>query len=315
MEIPPGPGATHRKRPAGRCSVAVFAYNEAAVIEACLDSIETDCRAEATTIYVLMNGCTDGTDTVVRSYAVKHPNVTPVAVRLGDKANAWNHYVHDVAPDADFHCFVDGDVTITAGSLAGMANCFADHPEADAAAALPAGGRSRDVFRDKLVRKRELAGNFYGLRGTVIDRFRNRGVRLPTGLFGEDGLVTTLVKWDLDPLGACREERVIACVEAGFGFESLSPFVISHWRIYRNRKMRYAVRRQQAGMLYPLLFQRGIAAMPNHVVDLYRAGKSELRLEWNGWNTVFDYLAIRRIRKKLDSDNDSAMADEARFYS
>jgi glycosyltransferase involved in cell wall biosynthesis len=296
-------------------SVAVFAYNEAALIGACLDSILGEGDAGNLVIHVLINGCTDRTEEVVKAYAARHSHVFPVSILLGDKANAWNHYVHDIAPEADFHCFIDGDMTIVRRSLAGLAQCFAEHPEATAAAGLPVSGRNRDAFRQKLIRNRELAGNFYALRGRAIDTLRTRLVRLPIGIFGEDGLVTTLIKWDIDPLGPCHETRVVPCPDAGFRFDSLSLFRPGDWRTYRNRKMRYAVRRQQANILYPLLFTKGVSELPDHALDLYRARRSEFRLEWNGWDTVFDYLAIRRIRKQLTSKSETVLTGDARHYS
>ena len=63
--------------------------------------------------------------------------------------------------------------------------------------------------------------------------------------------------------------------------------------------MRYAVRRQQAQLLYPLLWQEGLAGLPHHVDDLYVRQQDKLRLTWNGPNTIFDYFALRRIAKRI----------------
>jgi glycosyltransferase involved in cell wall biosynthesis len=297
-------------------SIAVFAYNEEERIQACLDAIAMMSAEARIVAHVLINGCTDGTERVVRGYQARGFELRAVNIGRGDKANAWNHYVHAVAPDeAQVHVFTDGDMTITKGSIAGFLRCFAAHPDANGMAGLPATGRSRQALHDQLVNRREMAGNLYALRGTCVAAFRRRGVRLPIGLFGEDGLVTTLVKWDLDTRGPCHDERVGACKAATFAYPPLSPWNPSHVAIYRKRKMRYAVRQQQANMLYPLLFESGVEAMPEHVIDLYRARVQTLALEWNGVDTVFDWVALRRIRRAKKAGDSAREAEQAHLYS
>ena len=297
-------------------SVAVFAYNEESFIASALDAMAGLAAEAALTVHVLVNGCTDRTAEVVRGYRPRGFALNPVEIRRGDKANAWNTYVHEVAPaDAAAHVFTDGDMLIAPGSIAGFLERFAAEPEANGCAGLPISGRSRDAFREKLVARREMAGNLYALRGETVMAFRRKGLRLPFGMFGEDGLVTTLVKYDLDTRGARRDERITATEKGGFGYPALSPFSLRDWRIYRNRRMRYAVRRQQANMLYPLLFEQGVEAMPAHVVDLYRARHASMELRWNGIDTWFDRIACQRIRRDIEADDAVKREERAHLYS
>jgi len=298
-------------------SVAVFAYNEAERIAACLDAIG-ECRDEADLrVFVLINGCTDATEQVVRAHRAAGFTLHPVVIGRGDKANAWNHYAHEIAPDdAILHVFTDGDMVIGRGSIAGFLRTFAADAEAHGSAGLPSGGGGRrNAFRDKLVREREMAGNLYALRGDFLMRLRQRGIRLPFGIFGEDGLVTALVKYDLDTRGAPNEKRVTASPDATFNYKTLSPFRPGDLRIYRNRKMRYAVRQQQCNMIYPLLWEGGAEAMPSHVVDLYRARQAAMELRWNGIDTVFDWIACRRIRRDIAADDSVRQVERAHLYS
>lgn len=181
-------------------SVAVFAYNEAKLITACLDSIQACLDEVDLSVYVLINGCSDRTEQIVRAYAATHPNVHPIVLQLGDKANAWNHYTHDLAAQgAVMHAFIDGDMTITRGSMAALLRAFSDNPFANGCAALPVGDRRRVIaYRRKLWNNREMSGNFYALRGSFLNEVRRRGIRVPVGMFGEDGLVTSLTRWNLD---------------------------------------------------------------------------------------------------------------------
>ena len=297
-------------------SVAVFAYNEESEIEAALRSLDA-CGTEAELlVHVLINGCTDGTERVVRSYAPKRITVVPIVTSVGDKANAWNHYTQELAPlDATLHVFTDGDMLVGSGSISAFLRRFEEDPHANGCAGLPLSGRSRKAFRAKLLRQREMAGNLYALRSSCLGEFRARGVRLPFGIFGEDGLVTTLVKYDLDLRGRRDDQRVTATEGAGFGYPPLSPWRIRDWRTYHRRRMRYAMRRMQAKMLYALLRERGTEAMPAHVVDLYRQREEALTLSWNGVDTLFDWIALRRIRRDIAAGESVKLESRAHLYS
>ena len=83
-------------------AIAIFAHNEEKHIARCLDSVRNteNCQID---IYVLANGCTDSTELVVRDYAVQHKNVRLVVISIGDKCNAWNHFIHSVSIKADYY--------------------------------------------------------------------------------------------------------------------------------------------------------------------------------------------------------------------
>ncbi|WP_458095335.1 glycosyltransferase [Roseomonas sp. WA12] len=296
-------------------SFAVFAYNEEAGIIGCLDGIAALAGEADLRVHVLINGCTDGTEGLVRAYRAPGVDIHPVVIARGDKANAWNTYVHEIAPlDAAAHVFTDGDMIVSPGSVVGFMEAFEREPRANGCAGLPLSGRSRQAFRDKLVRNHEMAGNLYALRGGVVAGFRAKNIRLPFGVFGEDGLVTTLVKYDLDTLGQRDDGRVTASHKGGFAYPSLNPLSPGDWRIYRNRRMRYAVRRHQASMLYPLLFSRGVEAMPVHIVDLYREHLGAMTLR-GGLNGVFDRIARDRILRDGAAAEAAKGEERAHLYS
>ena len=252
----------------------------------------------------------------MRDYAATHPNVHPIVLRLGDKSNAWNHYTHEVSRrDAVMHAFIDGDVAITPGSMASLLRAFDADPGVNGCAALPVGDRTRVMaYRRKLSNNREMSGNFYALRGSFVDEIRRRDIRVPIGMFGEDGLVTALTRWNLDR-GPDDIRRVTFCEDAGFKYEALSLWRPSHLRIARNRMMRYAMRRQQGKMLYPLVSEQGVGMLPVHIIDLYPTRHEALRLEWRGIQTLFDILAIRRIRLDAIAGNRAKAEARAHVYS
>ena len=276
--------------------VAVFAHNEARNIIACLDSLRA-AAGHATECYVLANACTDRTEALVREYSASHPGVQLVSIALGDKANAWNVFVHAVAPRGAAHYFfIDGDVRATPGSLDALAQALALHPQANGASALPRSGRGVAAFQRDMLRDNGIAGNLYGLRGSFVERIRAQAIRMPVGTIGEDALMGAMLKWDLRGDARWDNARVVVAREAGFAFDSVSPWLPREWKKYFRRRVRYSVRGYQNRMLGRAIQPGGFEALPQHVRDLYLRYPELLTLGWRGADTLFDWLAIREIK-------------------
>lgn len=282
---------------AQRWPVMVLAHNEERHIGACIDSIfaaDPDCPLE---VFVMANGCTDATEAIVEAYGRKNPNVHLVSIKLGDKCNAWNVFVHETVPQqcpgASIYFFMDGDARAVRGSFSAMAEALEQEPKANAVGAPPASGRSMQHDRDALLRDRALVANLYALRGTFVERCRALGVRIPLQLEGDDGLIGALVQWDLDPRQGMDQMRIAPCQRAGFVFES---FKLSDWRAYWKRMVRYGRRRYEFALLGPRLKSGGLQAMPRNIREIY-SGAGELRLMWDGIYTVTNWFALREMRR------------------
>jgi glycosyltransferase involved in cell wall biosynthesis len=279
----------------------VLAHNEERHIAACLDSMIEGEPGRDLQIYVMANGCTDRTEEIVREYGCKQPQVHLVAIGMPDKCNAWNVFVHeivrDLEPDLPVYFFVDGDARILPGSLSRLAEGLARCPSAHAASAPPASGRNMEKDRRALIEQKLLVANLYALRGSFVSRLRETGTRLPLGLEGDDGLLGALIKWDLQPRQqGFDDDRIVPCPEAGFTFESVSPFDPAQWRGYWRRAVRYGRRRYEFQLLGPLLKQRGLAGLPVHVRDVYSDAR-RLSLMWDGPYTITNWVALRSMRR------------------
>ena len=135
--------------------VAVFAHNEARNIIACLDSLQA-AASHPLECHVLAIACSDRTEALVREYSATHPNVRLRSIALGDKANAWNVFVHEAAPHgASHYFFIDGDVRATAGALDIMAHTLTRHPQANGVSALPQSGRGVAAFQRDMLKEME----------------------------------------------------------------------------------------------------------------------------------------------------------------
>lgn len=275
--------------------VAVFAHNEARNIVACLDSLQA-AASHPITCHVLANACSDRTEALVREYGADHPNVHLVSITLGDKANAWNVFVHQVAPIGSLlYFFIDGDVRAMPGSLDAMAQVLAQHPHANGVSALPQSGRGIAAFQRDMLRNNGVAGGLYGLRGSFVERIRTQAINFPIGTIGEDALIGAMLKWDLRGDTRWDNSRVVVAENAGFEFDSVSPWLSREWKKYFRRRVRYSVRGYQNKMLGRAIQPNGFESLPPHMRDLYPRYPDVLKLEWRGLNTLFDWLAIREI--------------------
>jgi len=278
--------------------VGIFAHNEERHIVACLESLNSAAQHHALGLYVLVNGCTDGTERAVLDYARLHPNVHLVSITLGDKANAWNRFVHDVAPESDVVFFMDGDVEAEPGALDALAAALVDDVGANAACAIPATGRNRERMIADAHVERGILGNLYCVRGSFIRRLRQKSIKMPVGLIGDDSIIGALLAWDLEPSRSWEPKRIAITNDprAQFRFTSMSPWRWRDIRKYWRRLIRYSMRGYQNKMLGRLLKERGIDAMPAHVSELYRNYLDTCVLEWRGANTLPDWLALREMR-------------------
>jgi glycosyltransferase involved in cell wall biosynthesis len=278
----------------------VLAHNEERCITTCLDSIFAAEPGAAFDVFVMANGCTDGTEDVVREYARRRPQVQLVSLELGDKCNAWNHFIHDVlparCPGREIYFFMAGDARAVPGSFSAMSGELKSNPYPHAAAAVPASGRNALRDRATQIERHGLVANLYSLRGSFVERLRALAVRIPLRLEDDGGLVAALATWDLAPDRSGVDYRRIApCARAAFEFEPLSPRRLADWLVYWKRVVRYGRRSYESQVLMRALRERGLAALPEDITDIYSEAGT-LRLKWDGLYTVPNLVALLQMR-------------------
>ncbi len=273
--------------------IGVFAHNEAEKIIACLESVKRSSR-DGDICFVLNNGSTDNTKFLVEKY-FKNSFCTLIEIDIGDKANAWNVFIHELQIEADVFYFLDGDCEIVYNALDALENCILENPNINAAAALPS-KESSLKFRTQMIKERGLAGNLYALPKRFVERLREDNIRLPIGLIGDDSLVGALACWNLNPQGNWDKDKIFLCKEACFFYTRLSFTSVRDIRLYFRRKVRYSLRYFQTQLIAPLLKNDGLKSMPVKVEDLYQKHLSQVKIKWRGVDTIFDYLAARKIR-------------------
>lgn len=251
-------------------SVCIFAHNEERRLPECIGALDSAAGDEPYETHLMVNGCTDNTATVARSLAAADQRITVHELPVADKANAWNDYVHRIAPQASAHIFIDGDVQPSDDAISALATTLRNHPSAYAAAALPASGRSRKQWATKLFMDRHLSGNLYAMNNKALNLFRKRSIRLPFGAKGEDGLLAYLLLTNLrGGENDTYDHRIVVSGDATFEFRTLG-LRVQDIKAYHHRLIRYSERHFQKKVLYKLLKRRGVKAMPDNIYDIYK---------------------------------------------
>lgn len=287
----------HKSEIQPRRVIAIFAHNEANKIIACLESVKKSIRTGDECI-VLNNGSMDNTGLLVNEFLKTNNFCKLVTIDVGDKANAWNVFVHELKIEADIFYFLDGDCEVIYNALDALEKCIFENPIANAVAALPS-DKVSPKNRAAMIKEGGLAGNLYALSKQFIERLRKNSVLLPFGLIGDDSLLGALAYWDLNPKADWDKRRIVICNNANFSYVPLSPFSLTDIRLYYRRRVRYSLRYFQTKLMKKPLKEFGLAAIPKNVDDLYINHSAEVDVRWRGIDTFFDYLAAQKIKNSI----------------
>ncbi|MBE9637075.1 glycosyltransferase family 2 protein [Salipiger mangrovisoli] len=259
-------------------SVAIFAYNEEAAIIRSLEAVVAAGLAPEDRVTVLVNGTRDRTLERVAEFGARDPRFSGVDIAFGDKANAWDVYVHSLAPaEAAAHVFIDGDVRVSEGALDRMRAAMDAHPEALAFSGLPRGGRRSAGWAERVLKNHGLPGNFYMLRNALVARMKD-GFWLPVGLIGDDTFLRNMILRDLDPEAEPEFTRICPVPEAYFDYESFPVDSLAGLKALWRRHNRYALREAQMHVLMRHLRKEGLPGLPKRIDAIYD--------QWNLWSDM-----------------------------
>lgn len=279
-------------------AVVVFAHNESRRIVACLEALRLSPLLPDTTCYVLANGCTDDTVACVIEYAQTAPWVKVIDLEIGDKANAWNYFVHEIAPDAEIYFFTDGDCQVEKGALQELEAYLLKDRHINAVSGVPSlRNVSLGIFRREIVAEGGFAGNLYALSQDFVARLRAQRVRLPQGLIGDDSLIGALALWNLDPSTRWNHDLVRIVPSATFQYESIIRASFHDPMFYIRRLRRYSLRYFQNQLIKSRIKQSGLSILPYHVNTLYLDARDDELTPRRSLQYFFsDRWAIRHIR-------------------
>lgn len=223
-------------------NIVMFAYNEQDNIETSITSVFNSTNEYLHRFYVIANGCTDNTVRVAEEVKQKlnFDKLTVHEIELGDKCNAWNTYVHELADEVTVHFFVDADVRFSPDCFPKMAEKLHASPDQTVIiAGMPLSGRNLDFYRSLVIERSCFFGNLYGMKWSYIQRIREKSFYLPIGLNWIDSFLTKAANTDLSFGKENLPNRTTWLDGVGYDFEKLSVFKLSDIRLYINRIARY----------------------------------------------------------------------------
>jgi len=279
--------------------VAIFAHNEERAIAAAVQSViaatPKGCDLKA---FVLINGCTDNTKTVVDRLAKSFSCVIPVVIpypdkQHPDKCHAWNTYVYELADDSECHFFMDGDGRCSRDSLVQMWRTLMGQVNAQAIAGMPLSGRNCKMYQGLVTKYGWLFGNLYAIKTSRLRRLQQASLRMPLGLIFEDDVATRFVQARQFDSLTRYSEQVAYHPEAGFVFDSLKWYRIRDWQTYWRRLGTYCLGNLQILKLDKIL----LTALPQTMDDINRSILSDLEATRLSAHQLRPRLVRARLRR------------------
>lgn len=128
------------------------------------------------------------------------PVVNVWSIAQGDKANAWNQYIHGIWSGQSIAFFIDGYVRLNPDAVELLGDAITADPSFLGGTGIPCVGRSAQALRASMVQHGGFHGNFCCVTRQVIEQLRDRHIELPFGLYRVDGLIGALLSFGLDPI-------------------------------------------------------------------------------------------------------------------
>ena len=219
-------------------AIAIIASREdVATLKNCIDAVIRACQGTPAVIDVLVNGNPLLADMVAKTDidCYQGCKVRVWSITQGDKAHAWNEYVHRIWPRHGNAVFIDGYVEVSENALNALENALAASTQAWAATGVPTSGRSAARARAQMLREGGFQGNLHTLRTHAMHALRAKGIRLPLGLYRTDSLIGALLILGLEPaVNRWDRERIAVEPDAVWKVRELGRItwrsLVSQWK-------------------------------------------------------------------------------------
>lgn len=282
-------------------NIVMFAYNEQDNIEKSLNSIFNNTDERLSTFFLIANGCTDDTVAVANQIKaeLQFEKMVVVSLAMGDKCNAWNHYMYQLADSTGVHFFVDADVQFSENCFPLLATQLMEAPDKTVAVAgMPLTGRNLDFYQS-LVRERAcFFGNLYGLKWSFIERIREDQFKLPVGLNWIDSFLTKAVNTDLKFFNYNLPNRTTYLEGVGYRFTSLKAWKCKDLTLYINRIARYELGKIQEKYLDAM----NVTEWPESMQAINHSIQKNRDEDIAGLGLIKTYLVKKRLKRIIKRD-------------
>lgn len=208
-------------------SIAVVACRETLpTLARCVQAAQRAAGTHPALIDILVNGnnrLAHETAAAAPEWETQHCRVRIWMIEQGDKAHAWNEYVHRIWTPGTIAFFMDAYAEARSGALSMLAEALDNSNETLAATAVPSMGRSAAGLREKMLREGGLHGNMHVLGISAMTQLRAIGFRLPLGLYRTDSLINAVLNFNFDPAQHRWDPRRVAVVpEASWNVQDIT---------------------------------------------------------------------------------------------
>ncbi|HEV2608905.1 MAG TPA: hypothetical protein VGU61_01460 [Noviherbaspirillum sp.] len=234
-------------------TVAIFAARETAgTLASCLQAALKSCGSRRTVIDVLVNGNRALADQFseyvdeFRRRRMDNQTTDNAVVRVwfipfGDKAHAWNVYLHTIWPGGDVGYFIDGYVQVRPDAFLLLDEGLTTTTGALGATGIPTSGRSARNLASQMLTEGGMHGNLHAIRGSAISNLKQTGFRLPLGLYRTDSLIGAVLMFRLDPAkNEWDPKRVFVHPQVTWHVASASLWTLKDLSAQYKRKLRQA---------------------------------------------------------------------------
>jgi len=169
------------------------------------------------------------------------PAIQVWSIPLGDKANAWNQYIHQIWAGETIAFFIDGYVRLNADAVELLGSAVEANAPALGGTGVPTMGRSAKALREDLITNIGYHGNFCCIKGATMGQMRDQRIRLPVGLYRTDSLMGAILSYALDPGRHIWEDyRIHVHPKASWQIEPARWWRLKDLRAYVRRYLRQA---------------------------------------------------------------------------
>lgn len=167
------------------------------------------------------------------------------SLACGDKAHAWNIYVHELWPSARTTVFMDGYVEAAADAVLLLDKALAGKMNALGATGVPSVGMSAKRMKKAMAAGGGIHGNLFAIRADGMDMIRDARFFMPMGLYRVDAVIGAALYKKCQPVGVAWDvERIVVLPSVSWNFRPLKWWRIKDWVAYVKRRSR-----QQQGSL------------------------------------------------------------------
>lgn len=209
-------------------SVAIIASREnLATLGSCIQAARAACANHPACIDVLINGnATLARDAAeqVNEWATSDCDIRIWSIAQGDKAHAWNEYVHRIWTPGTTAFFLDAYAQARPDAFVNL-DIALQRPGILAATGVPTSGRSAQQLREQMLHGGGFHGNMHAIGSTAMARLKTIGFRLPLGLYRTDSLIGSVLSFDLHPERGWDPKRIAVVADATWdvpGIEALT---------------------------------------------------------------------------------------------